>query len=88
MIDLNNIKTILQIAGISWLKIHFDNEQKHVKAYYVFKGVSGIKQITYQEIIDSFTIGMPGPPAEPGAGLAKQLSELPGENENNGLERM
>ena len=59
MINLNNIKTILQIAGITYLRIDFGNDQKHVKAYYVFKGVSGIKQITYQEIINALTIGLP-----------------------------
>jgi len=87
MIDLKQIKTILQVAGISRLKIGFVGSYRVVNVEYVFKGKPGTKQITYQEIIDSFTIGMPGPPAEPGAGLAKQLSELPGENENNGLDR-
>lgn len=57
MITLEGIKALLVIAGLNYLRLDFDDEQKHVKAYYVFKGESGIKQITYQEIIDSLTIG-------------------------------
>lgn len=79
MIDLTNIKTILQVAGISQLKITFDDEHKVVNAVYRFKGKPGTKQITYQEIIKSLTIGMPGPLADSGAPQAQQLSELPGE---------
>ena len=59
MITLESIKSLLVIAGVNYLRLDFDDEQKHVKAYYVFKGESAIKQITYQEIIDGFTIGSP-----------------------------
>ena len=58
MITLEGIKALLVIAGISRLKIDFDDKRKLVIADYVYKGESAIKQITYQEIIDSFTIGL------------------------------
>lgn len=54
---------MLQTAGISRLKIDFDDEHKIVNAEYVFRGKSGTKQITYQEITDSLTIGSPEAPA-------------------------
>ena len=59
MISLESVKILLQTAGISRLKIDFDNEHKHVNAEYVFRGTRGTKKITYQEIIDSLTIGLP-----------------------------
>ena len=59
MLTLESIKALLVVAGISYLRLDFDDEQKHVKAYYVFKGVSAVKKITYKEIIDSLTIGSP-----------------------------
>jgi len=59
MLDLKQIKTLLQIAGITHLKIDFDEKQKVVNADYVFKRIRGTKRITYQEIIDSLTIGSP-----------------------------
>lgn len=65
MIDLKQIKTILQIAGISRLQIQFNNAQQYVNADYEFKGKPGNRQITYQEIIDSLTIGHPTAPALP-----------------------
>lgn len=58
MITLEGIKALLVIAGISRLKIDFDDEQNVVKVEYVFKGESANKQITYQEIIESLTIGL------------------------------
>lgn len=63
MINLQAIKIMLTTAGISRLKIDFDDEQQHVNAEYIFRGVHGTKQITYQEIIDSLTIGSPRVPA-------------------------
>ena len=78
MIDLSNIKTILQVAGINQLKVEFDNNYQVVIAEYVFKGKPGKKSITYQEIINSLTIGHPGPPVARGAAQAPELSELPG----------
>ena len=63
MIDLTNIKTLLQIAGITQLKISFNGELQIVNAEYVFKGIPGHKQIAYQEVIDSLTIGQPAAPA-------------------------
>jgi len=80
MIDLNNIKTILQVAGISRLKIAFDNDHNLVNVDYVFRGETKYKQVTYQEIVESLTIGQPGPSVGPGVALAPRLSELPGEN--------
>jgi len=80
MFDLSNIRTILQIAGISQLKVDFDENHRVVNAYYVFKGISGIKVITYQEIIDILTIGMLGPPVSAQPAQAPELTELPGEN--------
>lgn len=59
MITLEGIKALLMIAGVHRLKIDFDDEQELVNAEYVFKGESGTKQITYQEIIDSLKIGPP-----------------------------
>jgi len=86
MIDLNNIKSILQVAGITSLKIAFDNDRNLVNADYVFRKVHNVKQITYQEIINSLSIGLPGPPAGTGADLAPsrvdgsfELKDLPGE---------
>lgn len=77
--DLSNIKTILQVAGISQLEITFDDEHKVVNAVYRFKGKPGTKQITYEEVTKSLSIGPPGYTDAPGADQAQQLSELPGE---------
>ena len=87
MVNLNNIKTILQIAGISRLKISFDNELKVVNVVYLFKGKPGTKQITQQEIIDSLAIGPPGYTDPPRVDGSFELKDLPGENEDNGLKR-
>jgi len=57
MLSLQSVKVLLVTAGISRLKIDFDDEQEHVNAEYVFRGVQGTKKITYQEIIDSLSIG-------------------------------
>ena len=65
MINLATIKILLTTAGISRLKINFDDAHKHVNAEYVFRGEKGYKQITYREIIDSLTIGLPEAPACP-----------------------
>jgi len=73
MIDLNNIRTILQVAGISRLKINFDGELQVVNAEYTFRGVPGHKQITWEEIIDSLTIGLPGQPVCPAVEDNKEL---------------
>ena len=73
MIDLNNIRILLITAGVSQLVINFDNEQKLVNAKYVFRGVPGTKKITYQEIIDSFSIGQSEAPVGPGAAIAQEL---------------
>ena len=59
MIDLNSIQTILKVAGITKLKIEFDGELQIVNAEYIFRGVPGHKQITWEEIISSLTIGTP-----------------------------
>jgi len=85
MIDLNNIKTILQIAGISRLKIGFDNNRNLVNVEFVFRGKLGTKQITQQEIIDSLTIGAPEAPLRLVVGDSSVLEVLPRENEDNDL---
>ena len=56
MISLNNIKIILQTAGISQLKISFDGELQIIDAEYVFRGKPGHKKITWEEIINSLEI--------------------------------
>ena len=71
MLNLSNIKTILNLASISQLQISFDEEHRIVNADYVYKGQPGKKQITYQEMIDSLAIGQPG---LPGTGTADNLS--------------
>lgn len=73
MLSLESIRMLLTTAGISRLKIDFDEAHKVVNAEYVFRGVQGTKQITYQEIIDSLTIGSPGAPACPVVDSNKQL---------------
>ena len=73
MINLNNVRTILQVAGISRLKINFDGDLQIVNAEYIFQGVPGHKQITWEEIIDSLTIGPPEAQALPVAEDNKQL---------------
>jgi len=73
MISLKNIKVLLTTAGISRLKIDFDDEHRLVNAEYVFRGKSGTKQITYQEIIDSLTIGLPEAPVSPTVGVSQEL---------------
>jgi len=88
MITLGSIKIILQTAGISRLEISFDDELKVVNAVYLFRGKPGTKQITYQEVIDSLAIGPPGYTDPPRVDGSFELKDLPGENENNGLERM
>lgn len=59
MIDFNTIKVMLITTGISGLKIEFDDKQKQIVAHYIFRGVPGIKRISYQEITDSLVIGIP-----------------------------
>ena len=73
MLTLETIKIMLTTAGCSRLKIDFDDEQKQVNAKYVFRGVPGTKKITYQEIIDSFSIGQPEAPVGPGSAIAQEL---------------
>ena len=87
MINLSNIKTILQVAGISLLRIQFDDEHQLVNAEYVFRGKKSYRQITYQKIVESLTIGQLGPPVGPGAVLARELNDLPGETLNNGSDQ-
>jgi len=79
MINLTNIKSILQVAGISRLEISFDDEHKVVNAVYLFKGKPGTKQITQQEIIDSLAIGPPGYTDPPRVDGSFELKDLPGE---------
>jgi len=74
MLTLESIKILLMTAGISRLKIDFDDEQKIVNAEYVFRGAEGTKQITYQEIINSLTIGLPEATACPSVDSNKQLN--------------
>ena len=73
MITLETIKIMLTTAGISRLKIEFDDERKLVNADYIFRGVPGTRRITYQEIIDGFTIGLPEAPVDPIAAIAQEL---------------
>lgn len=87
MFDLSNIKTILQVAGISQLYIDFDENHRVVNAYYVFRGKPGTKRITYQEVIDNLTIGMPGQPVAPGTDPLTELTEITRRKLNNGLKR-
>lgn len=79
MIDLSNIKTILQFAGISSLLIKFDNEKQIINIWYVFKSVPGKKQISFQEVTKLLSIGQPGPSESKAAVPAGNLMELPGE---------
>ena len=79
MIDLSNIKTILQVAGINQLQIQFDDDHQLVNAEYVFKGKPGTRQITYEEIIKLLSIGHPGPAISAGPARAGELRELSGE---------
>ena len=87
MIDLNNIKTILQVAGISRLQIQFDDKQQLVNVEYVFRGKPDTTQVTYQEIIDHLSIGRPLPSVAPQVDGCFELKDLPGETLNNGLDR-
>lgn len=73
MLSLSGIKAMLVLGGISRLEIDFDGEQKVVNAKYVFRGQSGTKKITYQEIIDSLTIGLPEAITCPSVDSNKQL---------------
>lgn len=77
MVELKQVKTILQLAGITQLKFQFDDKLKLVYAFYVFKGKPGIRQITYQEIIDSLTIGSPGALAVPVPDGYVDIKDLP-----------
>jgi len=72
MFKLTQIKIVLMTAGISRLQIQFDDKKQLVNAEYIFRGKAGTKQLTYQEIVDGFTIGLPGPPISPGAALAER----------------
>lgn len=80
MITLQNVKILLTAAGISRLKIDFndiidfDHDQEdpsYIKVEYVFRGVSGSRRITYQEIKDSLTIG----PAEQSADCSQDIRQ-------------
>ncbi len=73
MIDLTQIKTILKLSGITGLKIEFDEEQKQITAHYIFRGIVGIRQITYQEIIDSLVIGLPEQPLSRVVDVGREL---------------
>lgn len=72
MINLGSVKILLKAAGVSKLTIDFNEEQKCVNAAYIFKGSLSTKKITYQEIIDSLTIGLPKPPVCAGAAIAQE----------------
>jgi len=62
MITFKSITALLMTAGISRLKLDFDDERKCVNVKYIFRGNPGTKQIAYQEIIDSLAIGLPEAP--------------------------
>lgn len=79
MASLNNLKSILQLAGISRMKIQFDNERRLVNIDYVFKGKPGKKEYTFQEITELLSLGLSGPSANAGAARAGELTELTGE---------
>lgn len=74
MITLETIKIMLTKAGCTRFKIDFDNDQNLLKVDYVFRGVPGNSQITYQEIKDSLTIGQPEATIGPGAAIAQELT--------------
>lgn len=78
MIDLSNIRTILQIAGINQMKIAFDDKSQLVNVEYVFRGKPSKKEITYQEVVKLLSIGHPGPAVSAGPVQAPELIELPG----------
>ena len=59
---------------------HFDYEKEFVHFDYVFKGKPGKKRISYEEIINSLTIGPPGPSIDAQPAQAPQLKDLQGEN--------
>lgn len=87
MLELKQVKTILQVAGITQLKIQFNDNLEFVNAFYVFRGKPGSRQIAYQEIIDSLTIGSPSALAGSVPDGYVDIKDLPGENEDNGLKR-
>lgn len=71
MINLNQVKSILQTAGISQLKIDFDDDRRCVNAEYVFRGTRATKKITYQEIVDSLLIGLPDASISPAKAITR-----------------
>lgn len=62
MIDLKQIKTILQVAGISELKLKIDKDHENIEFDYVFRGKPGKKNITFREIESILSIGRPKVP--------------------------
>ena len=78
MIDLHNIITILKFAGINSMLLKFDKEKELVTIWYVFKGVPGKKDISFQEISKLLSFGQPGPSVSAETAPAPELTELPG----------
>lgn len=56
MLDATNIKSILKLAGINHLEIAIYEKLKTVKFTYIFRGKTGVKEFTFQEIKDAFEI--------------------------------
>lgn len=79
MINLSQVTTLIQLAGVTRLKIRFDNNYDQVFVEYTFKGKDYTKTITYQEVIDVLAIGPPGTPAASGKDAGRRLNELSGE---------
>ena len=68
------------MAGITELRIQFDDKKQAVFAYYVFKGKPNARRLTYDEIIELLAIGQHGPAVSDETAQVPELTELPGEN--------
>jgi len=56
MFNFEQVKILLQTAGITSLTVKFDEPNRLINITYVFKGRKGVKQFTYEQLENSFRI--------------------------------
>lgn len=56
MVNFEQIKILLQTAGISLLTVKFDEPNRLLNITYVFRGKQGEKQLTYDQVENSLKI--------------------------------
>ena len=57
MFNFEQVIFLLKTAGITQLKVKFDEQYRDVEFDYVFRGVIGLQKFTFEEIENVLSIG-------------------------------